>query len=133
MTTTKEVPLADLASVYTGKLLADIGGVYEVIDFMTGSAHLTHQLPRAAEAIRPHLAKQFPWLTDLDASEVHDPATAVRYLRKIEQTYGPTHVVRALEEGQYTRVDPIKELKQMAPHATIVAVEMPSQGPSLDG
>jgi hypothetical protein len=49
--------LGDLLSVTTGILVSldHIGGVYRVVDFVTGQQHMTHQLPRACGVVNPWL------------------------------------------------------------------------------
>lgn len=57
-----------LASAGTGYLIGvsetdnGIGGVYEVLNFMTGDNLFTHVLPRAFKQCSPVLEVQFPWL-----------------------------------------------------------------------
>ena len=54
--------IQDVLSVATGTLCGDIGGVYEVCNFMTGDNLFTHQLPRAFESVSPVIYSQHPEL-----------------------------------------------------------------------
>src|SRR5215469_4293666 len=69
MSTTREFHIGDILSVTTGRLVSPrhIGGVYDILGWMTGDSLFTHQLPRAAEECAPSLREQFP---DLAAAEV---------------------------------------------------------------
>jgi hypothetical protein len=41
----KEFPTAEVLSAITGHLVCEIGGVYRVLNWMTGENLFTHQLP----------------------------------------------------------------------------------------
>lgn len=134
MTEVKRFHLGDLVSVYTGILVSPnhIGGVYDVCDFVTGEKHMTHQLPRASEAVRPWLAGQHPWLVDV-VVDLDIPSSADRdeawlivstWLDQAATQWGEYHEVRAMPLGMYVGREPIAELREMAPHAQIVEVEV---------
>lgn len=121
----REFHIGDLLSITTGRLVSPrhIGGVYDIIDFITGVAHMTHQLPRAGEAIKPRLLQQHPWLADitvpdgLERDEVFGP-----WLAEIVAKHGETHLVTAMPFGEYVGREPIAELREMAPNTPIIAV-----------
>jgi hypothetical protein len=56
----------DVLSITTGRLVSShhIGGVYNILNFMTGSNLFTHQLPDAADRCRPFLLERFPELVE---------------------------------------------------------------------
>jgi hypothetical protein len=60
--------LGDLLSISDGRLLSPehIGGVYKILNHMTGDNLMTHQLPLACDAMLPELLTQHPWLKDVD-------------------------------------------------------------------
>lgn len=130
----KSFHLGDLVSVYTGFLVSPnhIGSVYAVCDFVTGQAHMTHQLPRAAAAVKPWLGEQHPWLADvvvdLDIPEGTSPDDAKQilaaWLEKTTAQFGEFHEVVAMPFGMYVGREPIAELREMAPHAQIIGVEV---------
>lgn len=135
MADTKRFHLGDLVSVYTGTLVSPnhIGGVYNVCDFVTGQSHMTHQLPRASEAIRPWLLEQHPWLADVVVDlDIPDGASrddawliVATWLDQAAARWGEYHEVAAMPFGMYVGREPIAELREMAPHAEIIGVELP--------
>ena len=119
--------LGDLVSVVTGRLVSPnrIGGVYDVCDFVTGEVHMTHQLPRAAKTITPWLLDQHPWLAGIDVPEwVCDEVTVRRWLADAAAQHGEFHDVTPMPFGMYVGREPITELREMAPNAQIIAVEI---------
>jgi hypothetical protein len=56
----KQFPLADLLTVTTGYLLADITGLYGLLDFMTGESPSTFQISKFSRECEPSLRQQFP-------------------------------------------------------------------------
>lgn len=134
--TARSFHLGDLVSVVTGRLVSPnhIGGVYDVCDFITGEQHMTHQLPRACDAVKPWLFEQLPWLADITVPEFDIPSGASRedsmrivldWLAGPAAQYGEQHEVKPLPFGAYVGREPIAELREMAPHAQIIAVEAP--------
>src|SRR5213080_1242489 len=71
LTAARSFHLGDLISITTGRLVSPrhIGGVYDIIDFVTGVQHMTHQIPRAADAVKPWLLEQHRWLADIDVPD----------------------------------------------------------------
>jgi hypothetical protein len=62
MSETKRYHVGGLLSVTDGRLVSPthINGVYDVVDFVTGQAHMTHQLGRACDQVKPWLLRQHP-------------------------------------------------------------------------
>src|SRR5689334_15322950 len=90
--------LGDLLSVSTGKLLCPDGvdGLYRVLNFLTGDSLFTHQLPAAAETVRPSLVQQFPFLAHIQAPETFSDETAVHdWVAQQAIAYGEWHEVVA--------------------------------------
>lgn len=128
--TAEPMPLGDVLSVTDGALVSrdHIGGVYRILNFMTGDQLFTHQLPRASEECRPAILAQHPWLAD-----VHSPvwdhdgdieAQVFGWLDEMEAKHGATVLLTPLAEVDHTRIDPITELRMMRPDAEIVVVEV---------
>lgn len=127
--------VGDLLSVTDGRLVSPshIGGVYEVVDFVTGEAHLTHQLPRVCETVRPWLLEQYPWLADVvfdfDVPDGADREDAERivfgWLAGVSARYGEMHEVTPMPLGMYVGREPIAELQELAPHARIITLDVP--------
>lgn len=133
----KEFHVGDLLSVTDGRLVSPnhIGGVYEVVDFVTGEAHMTHQLPRVCETVRPWLLDQHPWLADVvfdfeipDGAEREEAQQIVfGWLAGVVATHGEMHEVTPMPLGMYVGREPIAELREMAPHAKVITID-PSTG-----
>lgn len=125
----REFPTEDLLSVTTGLLFGTWDGLYALIDFVTGVSHMTHQLPRASDVVKPWLLEQHPWLANIavpagvEADEVFEP-----WFAKLVAKHGKTHAVTAMPPGKYEGRDPLVELREMAPNTPIIAIV-----PAADG
>lgn len=58
----KQFPLGVVLAITTGRLLCDMGGIYEILNHMTKDDLFTHQLPGASKQCKPVLLAQFPEL-----------------------------------------------------------------------
>lgn len=101
--------IGEIISGATGRLLCDIGKVYEILNYMTGDNLFTHQLPRACRECRPYFYKQFPWLNELNTDEVNTENWKEWLDDKISK-YGEEFEVIPINNGEYKSIDPIKEL-----------------------
>lgn len=129
MSETKTFHIGDILTVTTGKLVSPrhVDGIYDILNFMTGDSLFTHQLPRGMDECEPSLRAQFP---DLAAIEITDDfggseERVKAWLAGQVAIHGETREVAPLHEDEHTRMDPITELHKMAPHAEIIAVEVP--------
>ena len=107
-------PLADVLSITTERLLSHdhMGGVYSILNYLTGESLMTHQLPRAAEACAPVLLAQHPFLTDLQPPPSSDGLPALMaWLAAAEQRHGAELEVTPLAEWEH--LNPIEELCDM--------------------
>lgn len=126
MTDTRSFHIGDILSVLTDRLVSPdhIGGVYNVLNWMTGDDLMTHQLPRAQDECRPFLAVQHP---DLAAVVVPDDLAGEgpvhAWLATVVEQHGATREVQPLEQGDHTHIDPIAELRMMRPDLPIIAVK----------
>lgn len=70
----KSFHVGDVLSASTGVLCSPekMGGVYNILNFLTGDQLFTHQLPAASRIAEPYLRAQFPWL---DQTEPPDFST----------------------------------------------------------
>lgn len=130
--TTKRFHLGDVLTVTTGCLVSPrhMGGVYDVLNWMTGDNLFTHQLPRAMDECEPHLKAQHP---DLAAIEVPafdgddrdvlkaqvDAWLAVQVAR-----FGEYRDVAPLGVGEHTVIDPMAELAMNHPHMKVIEVRV---------
>lgn len=134
MTGTRTFHLGDLITVVTGHLVSPnhIDAVYDVCDFVTGEAHMTHQLPRASRAITPWLVEQHPWLADIKVPDFAgaDERAVFAWLDEQVARYGQQHEVTAMPPGMYVGREPIGELREMAPQAAMITIVVPPGGAS---
>lgn len=130
MTAKRAFHLGDVLTITTGRLVSPrhVSGIYDILNFMTGDDLFTHQLPRAMEECQGPLLKQHP---DLKAIEVpddfgNDPQAAVAaWLAEQVAIFGETRDVSPLPPEDHTYIDPITEIRKMAPHAEVITVEVP--------
>jgi hypothetical protein len=121
--TIREFHLGDLLTITDGHLVSPshIGGVYEIVDFVTGQQHMTHQLPRACGEVKPWLVQQHPWLADITVPDGLDTWEKVfEWLEGPSQKYGGLHQVESMPEGMYVGREPITELREMVGDKPIV-------------
>lgn len=109
--------LGDLLSITDGRLLSPdhIDGVYRIVDHVTGEKHMTHQLPRAAETIRPWLIEQLPWLDGLGPPQGADGPDMIAWLSWATGEHGEFHEVEPMPFGMYVGREPFAEAEEMAP------------------
>lgn len=99
--------LGDVLSITTDRLLSPvgIGGVQQLLEFMTGDAVMTHQMPRVADECRPFLLAQHPQLAEaVPPPEFTDHAHVYRWLADQVSRYGVTVDVQPLAAGVHVRV-----------------------------
>ncbi len=113
-TATKAFPTADVISAITGRLISDIGGIYRVLDWMTGESLFTHQLPRAVREARPIAVAFDPRLgVVVDEAEQVTEQNWQAWRDCWVERFGPEIVVPKLTADQHKRIDPISELSAM--------------------
>jgi hypothetical protein len=122
---TKTFCTEDLLTVTTRRLISPRGfdGLYDILDFVTGEKHMTHQLPRAGEVVAPWLIEQHSWLAgitapdDIESDEVFRP-----WIAGVVAQHGELHEVEAMPLGMYVGRDPLAELGEMAPNTPIIEI-----------
>ncbi|MER9814246.1 hypothetical protein [Mesorhizobium sp. M0129] len=121
--TTKAFPTCDVLSTITGTLMSEIGGVYEVLNFMTGESVFTHQIPRISREATPVVLKLHPELeaTISEADQV-TPENYMTWLATWEERYGKTITVPQMTIGEHERIDPLSELAEKVSPDKIVVV-----------
>lgn len=131
MTSTKTFHIGDILSVTTGKLISPrhIGGVYDILGWMSGEDLMTHQLSRVSRECEGPLREQFPDLAAIEVPGwVNSEETLTTWLAEVTATHGTTREVAPLADGDHTYIDPITEMHKVAPNAEIITVEMPGDG-----
>ena len=133
-----------MLSITTGRLVSTrhIGGVYDILNFMTGDNLFTHQLPRASDECKPYLLEQFPQLdtpemqfalgeliemlnTEIDKKE--PDKLILGWLSKlISGKYGVVCeemlVVKPIPKGVHQFKNPIDEAHEMMGQGKIIVI-----------
>lgn len=125
----KEFHIGDVLTITTGIMVSPegIGGVYQILDWMTGDQLFTHQLPRASDICEPILKGLYPEIAKVeipDASNVPEsliPEFWIDWLAKKAAIHGEK--IRVPKLTTYTPIDPLEELITMRPDATIIMVD----------
>lgn len=120
----KSFPISAVLSVVTGRLMGDIGEVYEVLNFMTGESLFTHQLPRVSREAAPVIIARHPSLqAAVDEAEQVTPENYREWLTRWRDRYGEAMAVPLLTIAEHQRIDPLSELSEkIHPSKIIVAV-----------
>lgn len=119
---TKAFPTADVLSTVTGRLVSAIGGVYQVLEFMTGGPVWTHQIPRLSREAEPVVVAMHPAIQQaIDEAPQITPENYQRWLDIWLDRYGPEIAVPTLNADQHEHIDPLSELaEKMHPDRIIV-------------
>jgi len=122
----KAFHLGDVLSVTTGILVSPkgMGGVHELLDFMTGDVLMTHQLPRAVEVCGPELIARHPSLDVATPTAFAGEPDVLAWLDRRVAELGEYLLIWPLapEEGQWVHMDPLVEWQAMRGDPPIVVV-----------
>ena len=128
MSQTKTFHVGDILTVTDGHLVSPngVGGLYDILNWMTGESLFTHQLPRASRECEDNLKAQHPDLAEVvfPAGE-HTEESVLAWLAGIVEQFGETREVAPLPPGDHTSIDPVTELRMMRPDADIIVVDVP--------
>lgn len=127
MSETKDFSIGAVLSVTTGKLLTEIGGVYEILNWMTGDNLFTHQLPRASREAKPVILRAHPALAEVDASHVNTDNWRT-FLDEMVARFGETLAIPKMTTDEHERIDPLSELAEKVPPSRIHVVRVPARG-----
>ncbi len=129
--TTRAFHLGDILSVTTSRLVSPrhMGGVYDILSWMTGESVATYQIPRVTgECVGPLLA-QHPDLAGVRVPGGFGDGTPESAKRDVDSwlagmvaVYGETREVAPLGPDEHARIDPAAELRRTAPQARVIAV-----------
>ena len=120
----KEFHISDILSISTGRLVSTrlIGGVYDILNYLTGDNLYTHALPWAEQAMRPVLLAQLPWLAEITTERLDNlldkaecdyerESACATYVKELAAKFGESfELVPATE---WDRKDPVTELAEM--------------------
>lgn len=124
--TNQQFDTADVMSVVTGRLMGDIGGVYKVLNWMTGENLFTHQLPRVGREARPVLLAAHPLLQlAIDEAEQVTPENFKEWRQTWEDRYGPTIAVPKFTADTHEHIDFMSEAAEHFPPDKIMKLEVP--------
>lgn len=120
---TKEFATRDVLSTITGRLMGDIGGVYEVLNWMTGDSVFTHQLPRISREAVPVVVAAHPALQQaIDEAEQVTQENYKEWRQTWEDRYGMMIAVPKFGADTHERIDPISELAEHVHPDKIITV-----------
>lgn len=120
--------LGDILTVTTGRLLSNMDGLYDLLNYMTGDDLMTHQLPRACDECAPALLAQHPDLADVPVPAEFDGKPHVdRWLAEQVARFGAARDVEPLAPEDHTPIHPLTELLMMAPGKPVIVVQPPSE------
>lgn len=125
-TETQSFPTRAVLSAITGRLVTDIGEVYEVLNFMTGESLFTHQLPRVSREAGPAVLSLHPELSAaFDEAENEVNRDNWREWRATwERRYGAEITVPKMDRNQHERIDPMSELAEKIHPSRIIAAKV---------
>ena len=121
---TKRFHLGDILSVVPGYLVSPrhIDGVYDILNWMTGDSLFTHQLPRAARECEPHLLKQFPFLSEVDATTVKENNWK-EWLDVQVKKYREHFDVAPIPKEAHQYIDPVLEMCDMVGPEKVIVLD----------
>ena len=121
----RDFPTADVMSTLTGRLMGQISGVYEVLNWMTGESVYTHQLPRISREAQPVILAAHPELAPTIAeaeSVTRDNYQAV--LSDWVSRFGETISVPKFSAAEHEAIDPLSELAEIVHPDKIITVQL---------
>lgn len=131
MSETRSFPTADVLSTVTGILVSEggIGGVYAVLNWMTGESVYTHQIPRISREAAPSVLAAHPEL-----AAAYEEAKSVNrdnwreWLATWTARYGEAIAVPRFNLDQHERIDPLSELAEHVHPEKIIVVTRGEEG-----
>lgn len=112
---TKDFPTADVLSTITGVLVSagGIGGVYEVLNWMTWESVYTHQIPRISREAQSAMLAFRPELSvACEEAEQVNRDNWRQWLETWEARYGTAIAVVKMGADDHESIDPISELAE---------------------
>lgn len=100
--TARTFPIGALLTVARGPIVSPLPEVQRLVEHLADGDVLHHQLADAADALRPALIAQHPWLTDVHLPNADGFASAEdadRWLAEQTAKYGAEHPVTPAEGG----------------------------------
>ena len=104
----KKFSFGQILSISQDKLMCDIGGVYEILNYMTNDNLMTHQLPRACKECRPWILHQLPFLKEIDLAHVNRENWQ-SVLLELQDKYGKEFDVQPIPRDDHDYKNPIDD------------------------
>lgn len=124
MTDFKAFPTLDVLGAATGRLMGDIGGIYEVCSYAAGEDVFTHQLPRVGKEFAAHLKTyRADLLPVFDEAESVTPENYKEIGADWLTRFGETIDVRRMSEDDHERIDAMSELVEKIHPDNIIVVD----------
>lgn len=124
---TKTFHIGDLLSISTGVLVSNnhMAGVYNILGHMTEDTLWTHQLPLAADAMRPELLAQHPWLKSVEKPEngLSGEAECVAWVASVANVHGEWHEIESAPLAWGTH-DMLQDFQNQWPDKPIITVHV---------
>lgn len=139
-TNTKQFPLGQVLSITNDRLVCEMGGVYEILNFITGDSLMTHQLPRGMRFAAPFILEAHPDLAITEEQNA-DLARRIKEAQSIKgNTMGavgawlsllslPMLVTIHSHEDAWLSIDPMSELAGMVGDNSKIITVGPSTTP----
>lgn len=129
----RDFGIDDVLTVTTGRLVSrrHMEGAYDILGYMTGERLFTHQLPRAADQVRPEILRQHPELANVEVPEEFNGEDEIwSWLSRQETVYGKTLPLAPLEG--HVGQDPIEELCDKVGADKVFVVRVPDEEADAD-
>lgn len=122
-TTGKTFQTEQAVSAITGRLVCDIGGVYEVLSYLLGRSLWTHELPGAMTEARKY-ADLPEWLATLSDDGV-DGTNWQAWRDGLIAAHGPTVTLMPITYSALAEKSPIETAVEMFGADRVIAAEAP--------
>jgi hypothetical protein len=126
----KHFHLGDVLTITTGRLVSPrhIGGVYDILNYMTRDNLFTHQLPTAMKECAPWLLRQHPQLAEVPVPEKFNGKEHIEeWLGEQVKVYGETLEVKPIPQDDHDQKNPLTELEEMVGKDKIIVVNVPKK------
>lgn len=117
-------------TVTTGQVLSPsgMGGIYNILNYMTSDNLYTHQLPRAAGECAPELLRQHPALADVKPPVLSGQTEVKTWVAAMAKVHGKMLPVQPLPDELHSFMDPVREIEAMIGKERIIVVHAGTEG-----
>lgn len=122
---TKTFPTGAVLSAATGMMLSEsgMGGIYEILSWMSGEKVYTHQIPRIRKEAEKVILDIHPHLVEAQQeAALVTPENVQIWLRTWKDRYGEEIAVPKMNIAEHERIDPESELAEMVPPDRIIRI-----------